>query len=249
VLFEPNEVEPVVEYVYFQRPYRVELTSCSRSIVFVHGLQGHPQKTWSCKRADPGPARHSSAPGIPRRPTPTSSRPLSPGPSPPKRRKLLNIFPSQRKPSNMCLVDIGLGQDGHNNGTDFVYWPRDLLSIDCPKARIMTWGYDTVITKGIATPTNKSNIFAHAKDLLYALVRERPQGRPLIFVAHSLGGIVVKEVKILYLHKNLSCFRALELSSLLKGRLLTSSRCFAGPKVLMKKVSKTSSSLHELLSF
>lgn len=67
----------------------------------------------------------------------------------------------------------------------------------------MTWGYDTAVTKGIAAPTNKSNIFAHAKDLLYALDRERPQGRPLIFVAHSLGGIIVKEVNLLSSNENI----------------------------------------------
>jgi hypothetical protein len=51
----------------------------------------------------------------------------------------------------MCSVDnISLGQDGDISGTDFVDWPRDLLPTDCPKARIMTWGYDTVVTKGIA---------------------------------------------------------------------------------------------------
>jgi hypothetical protein len=112
----------------------------------------------------------------------------------------------------MCSVDgISYDQDREISSTDFVYWPRDLLPTDCPKARILTWGYDTNVIKGIAAPTNKSNIFAHAKDLLYALDRGRPQGRPLIFVAHSLGGIIVKEVKLLYSNKNPSCFKALEL--------------------------------------
>jgi len=75
----------------------------------------------------------------------------------------------------MSSDDVGLGGDGDINGADFVYWPRDLLPTDCPRARIITWGYDTVVTKGMTVPTNKSNIFAHAKDLLYALDRERPQ--------------------------------------------------------------------------
>ena len=74
-----------------------------------------------------------------------------------------------------------------------VYWPRDLLPADCPNARVLVWGYDTVVTKGFA-PANKSNLFAHAKDLLYCLERESVSGRPLVFVAHSLGGLLVKEV-------------------------------------------------------
>jgi len=65
----------------------------------------------------------------------------------------------------------------------------------------MTWGYDTVITKGYAGPVDKGNIFSHAKDLLNALVRKRygpSSRRALIFVAHSLGGIIVKEVFVAY---------------------------------------------------
>jgi hypothetical protein len=74
-----------------------------------------------------------------------------------------------------------------------VYWPKDLLPTDCPNARILVWGYDTIVTRGFA-PSNKSNIFAYARNLLYSLERQRPNGRPIIFVAHSLGGILVKEV-------------------------------------------------------
>ncbi|OKL55592.1 hypothetical protein UA08_09132 [Talaromyces atroroseus] len=79
------------------------------------------------------------------------------------------------------------------NGTEGVFWPQDLLRHDCDRARILTWGYDSHVTKGYES-ANKNNVFAHAKNLLANLKRDRPEGRPIIFVAHSLGGILVKEV-------------------------------------------------------
>ncbi|KAK8073987.1 hypothetical protein PG994_004886 [Apiospora phragmitis] len=82
---------------------------------------------------------------------------------------------------------------GVQTGSKAVYWPRDLLPVDCPTARIQVWGYDSVVTKGY-TAANKSNLFSHAKSLLYALERQRRAGRPIVFVAHSLGGLLVKEV-------------------------------------------------------
>lgn len=75
-----------------------------------------------------------------------------------------------------------------------VYWPTDLLAPDCPRARIMVWGYDTMVTRGPGKAANKDGLFAHGLNLLYALSRQRQHGRPIIFVAHSLGGILVKEL-------------------------------------------------------
>jgi hypothetical protein len=75
-----------------------------------------------------------------------------------------------------------------------VFWPADLLSKECPNARILVYGYDTVVTKYLTGATNKNSIVSHSKDLLHALSRERLLDRRLIFIAHSLGGIVVKEV-------------------------------------------------------
>ena len=76
-----------------------------------------------------------------------------------------------------------------------IFWPEDLLKVDFPKARIMTFGYDTKITQGYQA-ANQGNIFSHARNLLYDLEAKRRQApnRDLIFVAHSLGGILVKEV-------------------------------------------------------
>jgi hypothetical protein len=76
-----------------------------------------------------------------------------------------------------------------------VFWPRDLLKEDFPMARIMTFGYNTNITQGYEA-ANQGNIFSHARNLLYGLEAKRRQApnRALVFIAHSLGGILVKEV-------------------------------------------------------
>lgn len=76
-----------------------------------------------------------------------------------------------------------------------VFWPRDLLKDDFPRARIMTFGYDTKITRGYYA-AHQGNIFSHARDLLYGLdaKRRKVAERKLVFIAHSLGGILVKEL-------------------------------------------------------
>jgi protein SERAC1 len=83
--------------------------------------------------------------------------------------------------------------EGQKESPQGSHWPRDFLPRDCSEARILVWGYDSRVSKGYCG-SNKSNIFAHAKDLLYSLRRDKPPRRPVIFVAHSLGGILVKEV-------------------------------------------------------
>lgn len=54
-----------------------------------------------------------------------------------------------------------------------IYWPVDLLPADCTNARILTWGYDSNFTHFFGGSANQSNIFAIARDLLFALERQR----------------------------------------------------------------------------
>jgi hypothetical protein len=96
-------------------------------------------------------------------------------------------------PVKQDAASVVLG-DGAESGSLAVFWPADLLPKECPGARILVYGYDTKVTKYLKGSTNKSSILSHSKDMLYALSRERKLDRPLIIVAHSLGGIIVKEV-------------------------------------------------------
>jgi hypothetical protein len=76
-----------------------------------------------------------------------------------------------------------------------VFWPQDLLPTTLPNARIFTYGYDSNIRHRFAAPGNKSTVYDLGNNLLLSLEAKRSSqpSRPLIFVAHSLGGIVVKE--------------------------------------------------------
>ncbi len=74
------------------------------------------------------------------------------------------------------------------------FWPADLLPRDFENARILTHGYDSRVTKGFTAPTSKNGIFQHGNSFLRALSRVRLHcgGRPIIFVAHSLGYVPLK---------------------------------------------------------
>ncbi|ENH66847.1 hypothetical protein FOC1_g10007506, partial [Fusarium oxysporum f. sp. cubense race 1] len=78
-------------------------------------------------------------------------------------------------------------------------WPEDLLSTQesCQKARIMTYGYDSVIFK-LLHGANFSTITSEGTSLLIALTRRGVicRYRPLMFITHSLGGLIAKSVKI-----------------------------------------------------
>ncbi|KAI4924481.1 hypothetical protein J4E85_007596 [Alternaria conjuncta] len=134
-------------------------------IVFVHGLQGHPESTWTFSEgtSNQTPAKPPSKGSFFRRSVKaTATEPAAdlPGAPPPP-------------------------------GT---FWPRDFLLEDFPKARIFTYGYDSSVSHFFAGPANSDNILDRGRDLLERLVtqREKVRGRPIIFVAHSLGGLVVK---------------------------------------------------------
>ena len=81
-----------------------------------------------------------------------------------------------------------------NSGT---FWPEHLLKADVPRSRILTFGYDADVTHFWAMASN-NRIGNHAMNLVNALAqlrdRTETEDRPIIFVAHSLGGLVFEDV-------------------------------------------------------
>lgn len=101
-------------------------------------------------------------------------------------------------------------RDATSNNPDLInaecFWPEDLLAKDFPEARIFTFGYDSSITHLFRESANQGSILDHSTSLLQRLSAERTDclRRPLIFVAHSLGGLVVKNVRCIILSTSLA---------------------------------------------
>lgn len=115
------------------------------------------------------------------------------------------VFPAGVKVLHDCpdaVVDICFvhGLTGHRESTwtadgQSTPWPMTLLPPELDKARILTYGYDAyIVCKGVAS---SNRLIDHANNLLTDLTIDRrshdASSRPLIFVAHSLGGLVCKK--------------------------------------------------------
>ncbi|CCA76343.1 related to kinesin light chain, partial [Serendipita indica DSM 11827] len=112
-------------------------------------------------------------------------------------------------PGTDPVVDIVAihGLDGHREKTwvtkDGILWLRDFLRLDLPNARILSYGYDadTQSRECVSTQTMRR----HAEGLAQALSRQRlgAPRRPIIFVAHNLGGIILKWALVICHNQNL----------------------------------------------
>jgi hypothetical protein len=135
------------------------------SIVFVHGLGGHPQETWQTKKEEDPQDESQDAP------------------KDKKKRSFIKSVFGKKNPA------------AEKSGNELVFWPRDLLPSEIPKARILTYGYNADTYSGVFQPGNKNSILQHGDDLSVKLERSlRNTKGPIIFLGHSLGGLVIKAV-------------------------------------------------------
>jgi hypothetical protein len=154
-------------------------------LCFVHGLGGHPQGTWNY-----GKTRTADAPdGAASVNKPKERSSLSIG--------LERLGLKKRQPvKNEGVNDQAPAVDGENDTSCF--WPFELVPDDFDNVRILTYGYDSHPSHFYKGSTNQMTITQHSQKLLQQItnVRTKCRGRPIIFVAHSLGGILVKDMII-----------------------------------------------------
>ena len=140
----------------------IDANEIMADLIFVHGLMGHPRKTWQCGK------------------TPKETK---------SKTHTLRFWRNQDKNSQSKKDQATL---------DVCYWPFDLLRLDAKNVRILTYGYDSHPSHFCTGPTNRMTISQHAENLLKKTVdiRSGHATRPIIFVAHSLGGILVKDAVV-----------------------------------------------------
>ena len=107
--------------------------------------------------------------------------------------------------SHVDLVFIH-GLNGHPFDTwasekDGLFWPTELLTcwIEQERVRILVYGYDAEISSFMDNEAG-IKIHIHAENLIAELSANRRRAkaveRPIVFVAHSLGGLVLKRALI-----------------------------------------------------
>lgn len=132
------------------------------SIIFIHGLQGHPRKTWASKvRAK------------------TQKRSIM--------RSALSALSGKSSDQSQ--------RDDSHSAKSGCFWPEDLLAKDLARLRIVTYGYESKVSNFFSGAADQTTIIGHGRSLLHDLEAfRRPfPNRPIIFLAHSLGGIILKE--------------------------------------------------------
>ncbi|KFY82422.1 hypothetical protein V498_08591 [Pseudogymnoascus sp. VKM F-4517 (FW-2822)] len=149
------------------------------------------------------PVPDTAVPENPSQPTETQTRPVE------VLKPLgVNIWSSGVSP----VVDVVFlhGLTGHREKTWTAEkavepWPKALLATDITHARIITYGYDANVVHWMK-PAGQNTVREHSQNLVNDLcvlrARTKTSKRPILFVVHSLGGLVCQDALLLCINPN-----------------------------------------------
>ena len=128
------------------------------SIVFVHGLRGHPRETWeAAATASKGSIDATK-----------------------KSKRLRSLF--TRRTRRSSATETGQAQGPSSSPTSAapapstVFWPEEYLALDIPQACVWTYGYNADVIGGLFQANNKNSVSQHGRDLSVRLEREVDNG-------------------------------------------------------------------------
>ena len=125
--------------------------------MFVHGLQGHPFKTWasskvpksrqSKSRQVSSTAFRSAENEIPKKSWKEKLRRIvsrrAKHSSKDRTNEAAAVVESRVREEDVEANTLVDAQDVIDDSLSPCFWPKDLLPGECSKARVLTWGYDT----------------------------------------------------------------------------------------------------------
>lgn len=136
-----------LKYWHIYAPFYAVFSLTLYSIIFVHGLRGHPRRTWTGTRAREGNKQHDASV---------------------RQRKELKSFwglrKAKRKPTE--------SSESTSFTTGEVFWPDEYLVPEIPEARIWSYGYNADFMGGFFQVKNKNSVSQHGRDLAVRLERE-----------------------------------------------------------------------------
>jgi hypothetical protein len=112
------------------------------SVIFIHGLRGHPRHTWEDVRASS--SNQNTA-------------------TPKKWKSFRPLF----KKSVLAPDDTS-----GDSAPERLFWLEEFLTLDIPEARVWTYGYNADVIGGVFQANNQNSVSQHGRDLAVKLKRE-----------------------------------------------------------------------------
>ena len=121
-------------------------------MVFVHGLRGHPRRTWEYAARAPVPVQQSVGDA------PASSK---------KKPHLFSRIGSKlRAPATTSSLGIRASAE-----REAVFWPAEVLPASLPNASIWVYGYNADVIGGLFQADNKNSVLQHGNDFMVKVER------------------------------------------------------------------------------